>query len=67
MHGLSKKSQEIFSCSKSLHTNNLRRGFILLKIIFLSLAEFFTAKSKGAWENERRFTDLNQNLEHFNE
>ena len=52
-----KEIMEILNCSKSLHANNVRSGFILLRTMFLSLFVFSTANLKGAQENESGFAD----------
>lgn len=55
----------ILNCSKSLHTNDVRSGFLLLRAMFPSLFVLFTANLKGAQENESGFADLYQDLEHL--
>lgn len=53
------------SCSKPLHANDIRSGFLLLRAMFLSLFVFSTANLKGAQEKESVFAVLYQNLEHL--
>lgn len=56
---------DILNCSESLHANDVRSGFLLLRAMSVILFVFFTANLKGAQENESGFPDLQQDPEHL--